>query len=60
METEYITSEKYYIKAVGFNNTGKQGPQDFVTFLFSANSIKVIIGTELENKIRQIRQLLNL
>lgn len=54
MEIKYATSDKYYIKAVGFNDTGKLGPQDFVTFLLSDNRVKVIIGTKLKNQIRQL------
>lgn len=54
LEPEYVESDKYYVKAVGWNNLGKLGPQDFVTFLLSHNRVEVVIGPKLNNTIRQL------
>lgn len=53
---EYIVTGKYYIKSVGFNYTGKLGPQDFLTFLFFDNRIKTIIGRKVGSEVRQLFQ----
>jgi hypothetical protein len=54
IEANYVDSDEYYVKAVGFNDTGKLGPHDFVTFLVSENEVRVVFGNKLKNEIRQL------
>lgn len=56
MESEYIATSKYYVKSVGFNYTGKTGPEDFLTFLLSDNKVKMIIGKRVKIEVKRLFQ----
>ena len=53
-ENRYLTEPTYYIKGVGFNDTGRIGPRDFVTFLFTGEGIKVKLGPNLPEAVRYL------
>ena len=53
-ESQYINSKILFIKALGFNESEKLGPACFITFHVNDNSVKLTLGNELSNEIKDL------
>ena len=55
LQTEnYTVNDDLLIKALGFNDTRKTGPEDFITFLVSDNDIQAHFGADIPQTIRDL------
>jgi len=53
-EENYTDNDELLIKALSFNDTGKKGPEDFITFLVSNNNIQTHFGANITENIRNL------
>ena len=53
-EENYTDDDELLIKALSFNDTGKKGPEDFITFLVSNNNIQTHFGANITENIRKV------
>ena len=53
-EENYTDDDELLIKALSFNDTGKRGPEDFITFLVSNNNIQAYFGANITENIRNL------
>ena len=53
-EENYTNSSELLIKALSFNDTGKKGPEDFITFLVLDDIIKPHFGANVAENIRDL------
>ena len=53
-EENYTDDDELLIKALSFNDTGKKGPEDFITFLVSNNNIQAHFGANITENIRNL------
>jgi len=52
--SQYIDSRDFLIKSLGFNDSDKVGPDDFITFHVSNNKINPSFGKSIDEKIKKL------
>ena len=53
-KSQYIDSKDFLIKSLGFTNSDKFGPDDFITFHVSKDKICIHFGKNIDEKIKKL------